>query len=178
VKRSIHTCYVLSITRQTPIFSKSSLHQNLYNMKKNVFVAMFLMTSAITLFGQKSEVFKSSNQAIRGYDPVAYFTAGKPVKGDQRFTFHWKEADWYFSSKEDLNLFMKDPQKYAPQYGGYCAYGMSEAKKAPTDPSAWTIVNGKLYLNYSLQVEESWKKNQKQRIGQADKNWPQIKNEE
>ncbi len=147
-------------------------------MKKNVLVAMFLMTSASTLFGQKSEVFKSSDQAIRGYDPVAYFTAGKPVKGDQRFTLHWKDANWYFSSKEDLNLFTKDPEKYAPQYGGYCAYGMSEAKKAPTDPNAWTIVDGKLYLNYSLEVKESWKKNQKQRIGQADKNWPRIKNEE
>jgi hypothetical protein len=123
-------------------------------------------------------VFKASDQAIRGYDPVAYSTAGKPVKGDQNLVFHWMDANWYFSSKENLNSFSKSPDKYAPQYGGYCAYGMSEGHKAPTDPNAWTIVDGKLYLNYSLKVKESWKKDQMQRIGQANKNWPQVKDTE
>ena len=73
---------------------------------------------------------------------------------------------------------MKNPEKYAPQYGGYCAYGMSEGHKAPTDPNAWTIVDEKLYLNYSLEVKENWKKDQQQRIVKANKNWPQIKNKE
>jgi hypothetical protein len=75
-------------------------------------------------------------------------------------------------------VFSKSPEKYAPQYGGYCAYGMSEGHKAPTDPNAWTIVNGKLYLNYSLDVKQKWNKNQMERIDQADKNWPQLKDKE
>jgi YHS domain-containing protein len=147
-------------------------------MKKTILLTTFFVVSAASLFAQKSEVFKPSNQAIRGYDPVAYFTAGKPVKGDQNFALHWKDADWYFVSRENLNAFAKNPEKYAPQYGGYCAYGMSEGHKASTDPNAWTIVDGKLYLNYSLQVKEQWKKDQKERINQADKNWPQVKDTE
>lgn len=138
----------------------------------------FFVVSAASLFAQKSEVFKPSNVAIRGYDPVAYFTAGKPVKGDQNLALRWKGANWYFSSKENLNSFAKSPEKYAPQYGGYCAYGMSEGHKAPTDPDAWTIVDGKLYLNYSNDVKAKWRQNEKERIDQANKNWPQLKDKE
>lgn len=168
----------MSATRQTRQYPRSSLRQNLYNMKKGILVTAFIVVSAASLFAQKAEVFNTSNDAIRGYDPVAYFTDGKPVKGSENLTYQWKEANWHFSSKDNLDLFMKNPEKYAPQYGGYCAYGMSEGHKAPTDPKAWTIVDGKLYLNYSLDVKQSWVKNQKERIGQADKNWPQIKDKE
>jgi YHS domain-containing protein len=147
-------------------------------MKKRILLTAILITGAVSLFAQKAEVFNLSEQAIRGYDPVAYFTEGKPVKGDEKFTFRWKDANWYFSSKQNLDLFTKEPEKYAPQYGGYCAYGMSEGHKAPTDPNAWTIVDGKLYLNYSLKVKEGWVKNQKDRIDKADKNWPGLKDKE
>ena len=147
-------------------------------MKKIISTSIYLLIVTLSVFAQKSEVFKPSNQAIRGYDPVAYFTSGKPVKGDQKFALHWKDADWYFVSKENLNSFAKNPGKYAPQYGGYCAYGMSEGHKAPTDPDAWTIVDGKLYLNYSTDVRTKWRQNEKDRISNADKNWPQLKDKE
>ena len=97
-------------------------------MKKGILMAAIFMGIVASSVAQKTEVFNPSNQAVRGYDPVAYFTEGKPVKGEQSLTYHWKDANWYFSSKENLDSFMKNPEKYAPQYGGYCAYGMSEAQ--------------------------------------------------
>jgi len=147
-------------------------------MKKVILVTAFLITSAGVLFAQKSEVFNSSDKAILGYDPVAYFTEGKAVKGNENLTYHWNDADWYFSSPQNLNSFSKNPDKYVPQYGGYCAYGLSEGHKAPTDPDAWTIVDGKLYLNYSKDVRTKWRENEKERIEKADKNWPQLKDKE
>ena len=147
-------------------------------MKKVILVTAFLMAGAAVLFAQKSEVFSPSDKAIRGYDPVAYFTEGKAVKGNENLTYHWHDADWYFSSTQNLNSFSKNPDKYVPQYGGYCAYGLSEGHKAPTDPDAWTIVDGKLYLNYSKDVRTKWRENEKERIQKADKNWPQLKDKE
>ena len=154
------------------------MRQNFIIMKKVILLTTFFVACVASVFAQKSEVFKPSNQAIRGYDPVAYFTAGKAVKGDQKLALHWNDADWYFASKENLNSFTKNPEKYAPQYGGYCAYGLSEGHKAPTDPDAWTIVDGKLYLNYSLDVRTKWRENEKERIDKANKNWPQLKDKE
>ena len=147
-------------------------------MKKVILVTAFLMAGAAVLFAQKSEVFSPSDKAIRGYDPVAYFTEGKAVKGNENLTYHWHDADWYFSSGQNLNSFSKNPDKYVPQYGGYCAYGLSEGHKAPTDHDAWTIVDGKLYLNYSKDVRTKWRENEKERIEKADKNWPQLKDKE
>jgi len=147
-------------------------------MKKEILLSVFFIASVASLFAQKAEVFNPSEKAIRGYDPVAYFTEGKSVKGNDNLTFHWKDANWYFSSTQNLNSFTKNPEKYAPQYGGYCAYGMSEGHKAPTDPDAWTIVDGKLYLNYSKDVRMKWRESEKERIDKADKNWPQLKDSE
>jgi len=143
-----------------------------------------LVTTAMVLFisfqvkAQKEEVFTSHSQAIKGYDPVAYFKEAKPVKGSDEYSFKWKDANWLFSSKENRDSFSLNPEKYAPQYGGYCAYGLSEGHKAPTDPNAWTIVDGKLYFNYSLKVKELWIKNPTERIEKADKNWPMLKDKE
>jgi YHS domain-containing protein len=143
-----------------------------------------LLTTAVVLFtafqvnAQKEEVFTSHSQAIRGYDPVAYFKESKPVKGSDEYSFKWKDANWLFSSKENLDSFSTNPEKYAPQYGGYCAYGLSEGHKAPTDPNAWTIIDGKLYFNYSLKVKEMWIKNPMERIEKADQNWPMLKDKE
>jgi YHS domain-containing protein len=123
-------------------------------------------------------VFEKLDKAIRGYDPVAYFTEGKPIEGKEKLVYNWNNASWYFSSAQNLNLFKANPGKYAPQYGGYCAYGLSNGYKASTVPEAWTIVNGKLYLNYSLKVRYTWEKNRTERIANADKNWPLIKDKE
>lgn len=147
-------------------------------MKHLWLIAAFVILATAQVKAQKEEVFVSHSQALRGFDPVAYFTEGKPVKGMEKYSFQWKNATWLFSSKENLDAFSQDPGKYAPQYGGYCAYGMSEGHKAPTDPNAWTIVEGKLYLNYSPKVKELWIKDPAHRIEMADKNWSMAKDKE
>jgi YHS domain-containing protein len=145
-----------------------------FTMKTFVLSALVcLLLSSCT--NRQPEIFTGSSTAINGYDPVAYFTDQKPVKGNPEFTYQWKDANWIFSSQQNLQLFEKDPEKYAPQYGGYCAYGCSKGKKVTTDPNAWTIVDGKLYLNHNAEVKELWMKEQKERIEMADKQWPGIK---
>lgn len=147
-------------------------------MKNLWLAAVIVLITTTHAKAQKEEVFTSHSQAIRGYDPVAYFKENKPVKGSEDYSFKWKNAIWLFSSKENLDSFSMSPEKYSPQYGGYCAYGLSEGHKAPTDPNAWTIIDGKLYFNYSLKVKEMWVKNTEQRIEMADKKWPEIKDKE
>lgn len=143
-------------------------------IKFSQFTLFFLLLTA-TAFAQQSAVFSPDNQAIRGYDPVAYFTDSKPVKGSPDFTYQWQEATWSFASQANLDAFKADPVKYAPQYGGYCAYGLSEGHKAPTDPDAFTIVDDKLYLNYNPKVKTLWTKDRDARIKKADANWPTVK---
>ncbi len=133
---------------------------------------------SVPVLAQPSEVFNTEQGAIRGYDPVAYFTVGKPVKGDPQFTYAWKGADWHFASGENLAAFKAEPEKYAPQYGGYCAYGTADGHKAPTEPDTWTIVNDKLYLNYNKKVKETWSKDKAGYIKKADANWPEVAKQE
>jgi YHS domain-containing protein len=123
---------------------------------------------------QKPEIFASSKGAINGYDAVAYFTESKPVEGKKEFTYSWKGADWHFSTEQNLKTFQSNPEKFAPQYGGYCAYGMSRGYKATTEPDAWTIVNDKLYLNYNTEVRSLWNQKQAEYIKIADTNWPKV----
>ena len=92
-------------------------------------------------------------KAIKGYDPVAYFTEGKPVEGSSDFTAEFDGATWYFASAQNRDAFVADPDKYAPQYGGYCAYAVANGSTAKIDPEAWSVVDGKLYLNYSNPVQ-------------------------
>lgn len=144
-------------------------------MKKMMCVLSVVLLAGFSVMAQKSATFVQSGKAIRGYDPVAYFSEGKPVKGNEKLVYSWNNADWYFSSQQNLDLFKANPEKYAPQYGGYCAYGLSEGHKAPTDAEAWTIEDGKLYLNYNTDVRKMWIKEKKERIEKADKNWPEVK---
>lgn len=137
-------------------------------------LAFFLIVSG-TLNAQKSALFTVEGKAIRGYDPVAYFTESKAVRGNAKFVYSWGGSDWHFVTADNLNTFRQDPDKYVPQYGGYCAYGMANGYKAPTDNDSWTIVNGKLYLNYNKDVQKLWKEKQTGYIPSADKNWPKIK---
>lgn len=147
-------------------------------MKKLVFAVGILLSVCAGALAQKSSVFNPSEGAIHGYDPVAYFKESKPVKGDRKFSLSWNAATWYFASQQNLEAFKANPEKYAPQYGGYCAFGMADGHKAPTDPEAWTIVNNKLYLNYSKSVQQSWKKKPDEYIMTADKKWPGLKDKE
>ncbi len=112
--------------------------------------------------------------AIRGYDPVAYFTESKPVEGKKAFSHKWKGATWYFASERNRDLFRADPEKYAPRYGGYCAYAVSRGYTASIVPEAWKIVDGKLYLNFSKGVQQTWEQDIPGNIKLADKNWPSL----
>jgi len=112
--------------------------------------------------------------AIKGYDPVAYFTGGQPVPGLAENEFTWKGAKWRFASAEHRAMFKIYPDKYAPQYGGYCAYAISQGKTADIDPLAWTIVNNKLYLNLNKDVQGLWEKDRDAYIRKADENWPHL----
>ena len=147
-------------------------------MKKVLVTVPLSLLLTLTLLAQKSEVFNKSAIAVNGYDVVAYFTEHTPVKGAKEFTFYWKEVNWQFSNRQNLDSFKASPEKYAPQFGGYCAYGISEGHKAPTEPEAWAIVDGKLYLNYNKDVQVLWKKEQTSRIKKANRNWVDLKNKE
>ncbi len=111
---------------------------------------------------------------MHGYDVVAYFTDGKPTKGDERFTVIHKEATYRFANKANLDAFNADPTKYKPAYGGYCAYGVSLGAKFDGKPDYWKIVDGKLYLNLSRDAQKAWNKDIPGHIVKADTNWPKI----
>jgi len=112
--------------------------------------------------------------AIHGVDPVAYFTDGKPVEGSKQFSYEWKGANWLFASAEHRDLFAQDPEKYAPQYGGYCAYAVAKNSTADIEPDAWTIRDGKLYLNYNADIQKKWLEDPDGYIAKADAYWPKM----
>lgn len=113
--------------------------------------------------------------AIDGYDPVAYFENDEAVEGDGRFTLDWNGATWRFASSANRDAFASNPEKYAPQYGGYCAWAVSQGYTAPVNPEAWRIVEGKLYLNYSKGVQKRWAADIPGNISKADSNWPGLR---
>lgn len=113
--------------------------------------------------------------AIKGYDPVAYFTEGRPVEGSPDHELAWKGASWRFASEANRETFAADPERYAPQYGGWCAYAVSENVTADIDPAAWRVVDGRLYLNLSPEIQRLWEQDIPGRIARADANWPAIR---
>lgn len=115
-----------------------------------------------------------SDTAVQGHDPVAYFTEGKPVKGSDKFKTDYKAATWKFASQENLDKFLADPEAYAPQYGGYCAWAAAMNKTAKGSADNWAIEDGKLYLNINDDIQEKWAANKAEFIEQADANWPGI----
>jgi YHS domain-containing protein len=115
-----------------------------------------------------------SRLAIKGYDPVAYFTEGKPVKGNSQFSAEYLGATYYFSSAKHESLFKDKPEKYAPQYGGYCAFGVSKEYKFDIEPEAWAVVDDKLYLNLNKKVQSRWTGNQDELIVEANDIWTKI----
>ena len=118
--------------------------------------------------------YEPNGIAIRGYDTVAYFTQGKPVKGDEQFSTQWEGATWRFSSQDNLDLFTADPEKYAPQYGGYCAYGVAQGSLVKIEPDLWSIVDDKLYLNYNKSFNNKWKKDIPGFIATADEKFEPL----
>ncbi|MFC3052800.1 YHS domain-containing (seleno)protein [Kordiimonas pumila] len=115
-----------------------------------------------------------SNVAVGGYDTVVYFTEGQPIKGNKKFSTDYKGAQWRFVNAENKALFLAHPEQYAPQYGGYCAWAVSQGYTASGDPTVWKIVDGKLYLNYNDDVKAKWEQDIPAFIKSADKNFPNL----
>jgi YHS domain-containing protein len=119
-------------------------------------------------------VYVQDAVAIAGADPVAYFTEGAYVPGSAEFTHEWSGATWQFASAANRDTFASNPAQYAPQYGGFCAWAVSQGYTAAIDPTAWTIVDDKLYLNYDANIQSRWERDIPGNIAQADANWPAV----
>ncbi len=128
---------------------------------------------SVSVFASASDV--TSPLAMKGYDPVAYFVEGKPAAGLAQFTASHDGQSYRFSSAANRDVFAANPQKYAPQYGGYCAFGATRGYKAAIDPAAFTIREGKLYLNYSAKVQSMWEADIPGFIKLADEKWPETR---
>ena len=122
----------------------------------------------------RDKVFQTKGIAIGGYDPVAYFSAGGPVRGSGDFQSSFAGANWLFANAANKALFDGDPEKYMPKYGGYCAYAVSKGAIAPTVPEAWTVHKDRLYLNFSTDVREIWRADIDTNIALANENWPSL----
>lgn len=120
------------------------------------------------------EIYAEGGLAIGGYDPVAYFLDARPVAGVRAHEAEWKGARWRFVTAENLARFMSAPGRYAPQYGGYCAYAVSRGYTASTAPNAWTVHAGRLYLNYNRVVRGLWARDIPGNVVRADANWPAV----
>jgi hypothetical protein len=132
-------------------------------------VALVLCTAA-----GAGEFYEKDGVAIKGYDPVAYFTEGRPVPGSPQHVVEHKGSTFRFASKENRDAFAAEPEKYAPRYGGFCAFGTAGGYKAKIDPTAFTIVDGKLYLNYDQGVQKKWRADIPGFVAKADEKWPAV----
>ncbi len=143
-------------------------------MPMRILVLLAAVIFAGAALAEKAPVYSDRDGAIGGYDPVAYFVYDAAIKGSPRITYEWRGATWHFAHSENRAKFAADPEKYAPQFGGYCAYGVAQGYAVGVDPAAWSVVGGKLYLNYSTGVRERWRRNVEAHLREADANWPQV----
>lgn len=137
-------------------------------------LAPALLVSARGAAAGEPEVFQSGGIALGGTDPVAYFTEARPVAGSAGHALGWRGVTWHFASAANLAAFEDDPEAHAPRYGGYCAWAVAQGYLAPTVPEAWSIVDGRLYLNASLGVRRQWERDIPGFIATADGNWPGV----
>ena len=133
--------------------------------------AAMLLASASAIAG---DYFEKDGVAIRGYDPVAYFTERKPLKGTSAYTAQHGGSVFHFASQGNRDAFVAAPARYAPQYNGFCAFGVAGGYKASIDPAAFTVVDGKLYLNYDQSIQRRWRGDIPGYVVKADKNWPTV----
>lgn len=142
--------------------------------RRTALTILLATTMAAPAYAAKPAYFSRGGSAINGYDPVAYFTEKRPQKGSKTNSLSWNGALWLFKSSKNKALFEANPHKYAPQYGGYCAYAVSKGATAKTEPDAWEIKSGKLYLNYNRTVHSIWKRDVPGNISRANANWPAV----
>jgi YHS domain-containing protein len=133
------------------------------------FVALLFSNTSVA-----GEQHTKKGVAVSGYDTVAYFTLGKPTKGDSKIEAEWNGAKWLFSSEENKQLFIADPKKYAPAYDGHCAFAAGVNKKVKAKPTLWKIIDGRLFLNYNDSAQASWLENPESYIEDGDKNWIEL----
>lgn len=151
--------------------------RQLISMRSLRHASLLLLFAALTLPALAVDpVYTStfSNVALKGYDAVAYFQDSAATEGKKSFSHEWNGAEWRFVNAANRDLFAKAPEKYAPQYGGYCAYAASQGSIASGDPKVWKVWQGKLYLNYSKGVSKKWLVDIPGHVAAADKNWPEL----
>lgn len=144
--------------------------------RRFTFFVLGWVLSGVAAWAMTKPLFNTSRGqlAIRGYDAVSYFTDGKAVLGSTAIEHRWMNAVWRFASAEHRELFVQNPERYAPQFGGYCAYAVSRAYTADGDPLVWRIVDGRLYLNYSTEVQQLWEQDTAGNISKGRSHWPQV----
>jgi YHS domain-containing protein len=140
-----------------------------------LFRSLFLALSLLVSLPVGAQSVNAENGvAVQGADVVAYFRAGRAVSGRPEFEHQWNGATWRFASAENRDAFAAAPERYAPQYGGFCAWAVSQGYRAPVDPEAWRIVDGKLFLNYSRTIQLRWDLMRSSNIAAGDRNWPKL----
>ncbi|WP_291296636.1 YHS domain-containing (seleno)protein [Elioraea sp.] len=149
-------------------------------VRRMVLAALFAAPVAAAAFlaipsrAADGQVFAERGIAIRGTDPVAYFTQGRPVAGNAAITHPWRGATWRFATAANRDAFAADPERYAPAYGGFCAWAVAQGYTASIDPDAWKIVDGRLYLNYNPRIQRDWEADIPGNITKANTNWPRL----
>ena len=149
-------------------------------MRRKPAIMMFVAAMAIAMSVYAVEPVSTGwygNTAVQGYDVVAYFDQGKPIKGQDQYSTEWKGAEWYFASAGHLEAFSADPERYAPQYGGYCAWAVAHNSTAVGDPHQWSIVDDRLYLNYNAEFHQKWARRKAELIEKGNENWPGLLDE-
>jgi YHS domain-containing protein len=144
---------------------------------KRFCLAFFILLPSLVT-ASEPEIYTQffSNLALEGYDTVAYFDQNKPVKGESKYSYKYKDAVWQFSSQENLEKFVIMPEEYVPQYGGYCAWLVANGDTAKGDPQYWSIENGRLYLNYDADIQKKWLVDKSGFIKKGDAMWPSVLN--
>ena len=143
---------------------------------KNItrFIILALVSLVVSTASAADPVYKKSGKALNGYDAVAYHTQSKAVEGSKSYTYNWKGAVWQFSSEANLDAFKGDPGKYAPVYGGYCAWAVADGKLVKSDPKIFDIHDGKLYMNYSTKTQKQWQDDREGMIKRGDSKFTKL----
>ena len=153
----------------------NTIHRSTIQIVAAACLALLASQSALAA---KDPVYTSlfSNDAAGGYDVTAYFSEKRAVKGSKKYSTEYNGARWLFASQENLDLFLNDPEKFAPQYGGYCAWAAAMGDTAKGDPEHWSLHNGKLYLNYDSDIQQRWLGDKENLVREADRQWPTLLN--
>jgi len=147
---------------------------NVGNTIRVLFCAATLVAGSAIAAVAADAVNQVDGVALHGFDPVSYFVQKKPLKGDPALAYAYKGVNYEFHSAENMALFKQKPEKYLPQYGGFCAFAVANGVKADIDPYAYAINDGKLYVNFSVEKRDDFQKKAAENVGKANHNWPTV----